>query len=87
MQAPSDQNYVKAKLGVWCVDGVTLIPISFSSSNGGMMVDTTSTIGFTPSSIDFRSENYEPCLMGQDSVSGNPIPVFVNSDGAVLADF
>lgn len=83
--APHDQNFVKAKLGVWCVDGRTLIPISIDAA-GGMMVDTTSTIGFTPGSIDFRDENYQPCWMAQNSVDGTPIPIFVNSSGAVLID-
>lgn len=82
--APHDGNWVKAKLGVLCSDGVTVLPIQIDSSNGGFMVDTVSTIGFTPGMIDFRDENYQPCWMAQNSVDGTPIPIFVNASGAVL---
>lgn len=82
--APHDQNWVKAKLGVWCVDGVTTIPIAINPENGGVLVDETSTIGFTPGSIDFRDQNYQPCWLAQNSVDGTPIPIFVNADGAIL---
>ncbi len=84
MNAPHDQNRVKAKLGVWCVDGVTLIPIAIDPVGGGLMVDTTSTIGFTPGSIDFRDENYQPCWMATNDDDGTTIPIFVNADGAIL---
>lgn len=86
MNAPTDQNHVPAKLGVWCVDGVTLIPIAIDPDNGGVMTDSVSTIGFTPGSIDFRDENYRPCWMAVNSVDGSPIPIFVNADGAILID-
>ena len=86
MNAPHDQNRVKAKLGVWCVDGRTLIPVAVDAALGGMKMDTTSTIGFTPGSIDFRDQNYQPCWMMTNSVDGSPIPLFVNADGAVLVD-
>lgn len=83
-EAPHDQNRVKAKLGVWCVDGVTVIPIAIDATTGGMKVDTTSTIGFTPGTLDFRDKNYQPCWMAQNSIDGTPIPIFVNSAGAIL---
>lgn len=83
--APHDGNFQKAKLGVWCVDGVTLIPIAIGT-DGGVMLDTTSSIGFTPGSIDFRDENYQPCWMAQTSTTGVPIPIFVNSSGAILVE-
>lgn len=86
MNTAKDQNAVPAKIGVWCEDGVTLINIAIDASSGGIKVDITSTIGFTPGSIDFRNENYRPCWMAQNSVDGTPIPIFVNSDGAVLVD-
>lgn len=86
MNAPHDQNRVKAKLGVLCTDGVTLVPISIDPGNGGLMVDLVSTIGFTPGSIDFRDENYQPCWMAENADDGSPIPIFVNADGAVLVD-
>lgn len=81
-----DNNRVPVKMGVLCTDGVTLIPIKINATNGGFEVDAVSTIGFTPGSIDFRDENYRPCWMGVDSVTGAPIPLFVNADGAVLVD-
>lgn len=86
MEAPHDQNWVKAKLGVWCVDGRTLIPIAIDAATGYMTTDQSSTIGFTPGSIDFRDQNYQPCWMAANSVDGTPIPFFVNADGAVLID-
>ena len=86
MEAPRDQNHVPAKLGVWCVDGTTVIPIAIDAATGGMHLDATSTIGFTPGSIDFRDQNYVACWMAEDSVTGAPIPIFVNADGAVLVD-
>lgn len=84
--APRDGNHVPAKLGVWCVDGRTLIPIAIDAATGGFMVDTVSTIGFVPGTIDFRDENYVPCWMGQNADDGTPIPLFVNADGAILVD-
>jgi hypothetical protein len=84
--APRDNNHITAKLGVLCTDGVTLIPISIDPVSGGINVDTVSTIGFTPGSIDFRDANYQPCWMAQNSVDGTPIPIFVNADGAILVD-
>lgn len=81
--APHDQNTIKAKLGVWCVDGVTLIPIAINT-NGEMTTDSTSVVAVPLSSIDFRDANYSPCWMGVNSVTGLPCPVFVNAAGAVL---
>jgi len=81
-----EQNSIFAKIGVLCTDGVTLVPIKIDAATGGIMVDTTSTIGFTPGSIDFRDENYRPCWMAQNADDGTPIPIFVNADGAVLVD-
>lgn len=84
MEAPHDQNWVKAKLGVLCTDGVTVIPIAIDSVTGGVEIDTVSTIGFTPGSIDFRDQNYQACWMAQNSSDGTSIPIFVNASGAVL---
>lgn len=85
--APHDANWVKAKLGVLCTDGVTLVPIAVDPVLGGVMTDTASTIGFTPGSIDFRDQNYQPCWMATNSVDGTPIPIFVNANGAILVDY
>lgn len=84
--AKRDQNRVVTKLGVWCVDGVTLIPIALNAS-GEMKTDQASTISFDPSTIDFRDENYRPCWMGVRSTDGiTPCPIFVNADGGVLIE-
>lgn len=84
--APYDENRIKAKLGVLCTDGVTLVPIAIDPATDGVKIDTVSTIGFTPGSIDFRDANYQPCWMAENSVDGTPIPIFVNADGAILVD-
>lgn len=86
MNTQRDQNHVTSKLGVLCTDGMTLIPIAINPINGGVKVDTISVISFTPGSIDFRDENYRACWIAQNSVSGLPIPIFVNANGAVLMD-
>ena len=39
-----DQNFVKTKLGVWCVDGVTTIPIAIDGATGHVKTDEVSTI-------------------------------------------
>lgn len=83
MQAPLDQNFVKGKLGVWCVDGRTTIPIAISSTSGGVMTDTTSTISYTPVNIDPRDQNFQGVWMAQDE-NGRALPINVNADGAIL---
>ena len=82
-EAPHDENFVKAKLGIWCVDGRTTIPIAINPTNGGVMVDTTSVISYTPTNIDPRDQNFQGVLMAQDE-NGLAKPVNVNSSGAVL---
>lgn len=84
MNAVADQNFVRAKLGVLNTDGVTLVAITINPVSGGFKTDTVSTISFTPGTIDFRDENYRPCWMAENSVDGTPIPIFVNSSGAIL---
>lgn len=86
MNTAKDNNFVPAKIGVLCTDGITLVNIAIDTTTGGMKVDTTSTIEFTPGSIDFRNQNYRPCWMAQNSVDGTPIPIFVNASGAILVD-
>lgn len=86
MNTAQDNNYVQAKIGVLCTDGITLINIAIDTVTGGMQIDTTSTIGFTPGSIDFRNQNYRPCWLATNSVDGTTIPIFVNSAGAILVD-
>ncbi len=85
MNAPLDQNFVKGKLGVWCVDGVTTIPIARDDA-GNMLVDTTSTISYTPVNIDPMDENFQGVWMAQGS-NGLVYPINVNINGEVLVDF
>lgn len=82
--AKQDQNHVSSKLGVWCVDGTTVITVAIDPATGGFMTDAVSTIGFTPGSIDFKDQNYNSCWMAQNSSDGTTIPIFVNSGGAIL---
>lgn len=83
--APRDDNHVPAKLGVWCVDGVTKIPIQVKTSNNGVMVDTTSSISYTPTSVDPQDENFVDVMLAQGS-DGLFYPVNVNADGAILIE-
>lgn len=84
MQAPHDQNFIKAKLGVWCGDGVTAIPLAINPANGGLTVDTTSVISYTPVPIDPHDQNFQGVAMAQGSTDGLAYPVNVNASGALL---
>lgn len=83
-KASHDQNFIKGKLGVWCFDGVTKIPIACDSS-GAVKIDTISTISYTPSPIDPRDQNYQSCWLFEGS-DGLTYPANVNADGALLVD-
>ncbi len=92
MEAPADQNRIRAKFGVLFSDGITLVPISINSSNGGMMLNTTDTVPanilalFTTSIMPRSLEYYKACWFGQSTTTGLPLPLFVDADGAVLVD-
>ena len=89
--APKDQNFVKAKLGVLFSDGVTLIPLAIDSSNGGIKVNTTDTISSdilqaVANKIP-RDSNFEPAWAAVSSTDGSVLyPIFVDATGAVLID-
>jgi len=83
MQASQDQNWVKGKLGVLCTDGVTTIPIAINESNGGMKVDTVSTISYTPVPIAPEDENFAHVMLFEGT-DGLTYPWNVNASGAVL---
>ncbi len=85
MQASLDQNFNKGKLGVWCVDGRTTIPIA-RDNLGNMLVDTNSVISYTPVNIDPIDENFQGVWMAQGS-NGLVYPINVNINGEVLVDF
>lgn len=81
-----DENRVKVWLAASYLDGTTPVPIQIDSSNGGVKVDTTHSIGFTPTPIDPRDANHTPfiCAEGDD---GNVYPLFADpATGAVLID-
>lgn len=84
--APRDQNHVPSALGVWCVDGTTKIPIKINPLNNGMMIDTTSTISYTPVPIAPKDENFVNVLLFEGT-DGLAYPWNVNADGAVLIDY
>lgn len=81
--APADQNFVRAKMGVLNTDGTTLVTIKVNESNGGMKVNTTDTISFTMTPIDRRDENFKACLLWEGT-DGLTYPWVVNSSGEVL---
>lgn len=84
MNAPLDSNFVKGKLGVWCVDGITKIPIAINA-NEEVLIDTSSNISYTPNNIDPRDENFQGVLMAQGT-NGLAYPVNVNINGCILVD-
>lgn len=81
--APHDQNFVKSRLGVWCVDGVTTIPIKINPVTQTMLIDTTSVISYIPKAIAPDDENYSRCMLFVGS-DGLTYPWNVNASGAVL---
>lgn len=84
--APHDQNFVKAKMGVLCTDGITPIPIAINPLTGEMMVDEVSVISYNPEDIAPRDNNHQPVWLGESTVDGKAIPLNVNAQGAVLVD-
>lgn len=92
MNAPHDQNFVKAKMGVLFSDGVTLVPIAINPVGGGFKVNTSDVVSAPVLALfadnrAIRDENYQPCWLGTDSTdSSHVLPIFVDADGAVLID-
>lgn len=85
-----DDNDSPTMFGVSCVDGVTPVRIKFDASSGGMLVDSSTVISFTPVSSQalLRDDNDNPCQKGVSSADGKTVlPWYVNpSNGAVLVD-
>lgn len=79
-----DDNHVPVKLGVWCVDGVTTIPIAINPVNNGVMIDSVSTVSYTPTPVDPDDENFVDVMLAQSG--GLFYPVNVNADGAILIE-
>lgn len=84
MQASRDNNHVPTKLGVLFSDGTTLVPIAINPTNGGFKVNTTDTLGVAVTQDALRDENFVHVLLGENSVDGTTIPVYVDSTGAIL---
>jgi len=82
--AIKDQNHVPSLLAVSYVDGITLVPIVINSSNSGVQIDRVNTVS-TAAMNAARDANHRTTVMGVDSVSGNPIPLFANpTTGGIL---
>ncbi len=81
-----DQNHVRTKLGVLFSDGTTLVPIAINSVNSGVKINTVDTLQVPVTEEALRDENYVDVLLGVNSVDGSTMPVYVDSDGAVLID-
>lgn len=85
-EAIRDQNHVPVWLAASYLDETVPVPIKIDSSNGGMMVDTTHSIGFTPTPIDPRDANRIPFVLAQ-GLDGLTYPLFADpATGAVLID-
>jgi hypothetical protein len=79
-----DKNHVPVLLALSYVDGTTLVPVEINAANGGIDVDRVNTVS-TSAMNAARDGNHRATLMGVDSVSGDPIPVFANpTTGGIL---
>lgn len=82
-----DDNGYPTIWGVSCVDGQTLVKIQFNPSNGGLKVDTTTTISYTPPAVYPATDGQgAPIAKAVSTVDGKTIvPWNVNpTNGAVL---
>lgn len=91
--APLDQNYVKARLGVLFSDGDTLVPIKLSSSSNAMMTNTSDSVDpailalYNAGKPIPRDANGVPAMCGQSSTNSAVVyPIFVDASGAVLIE-
>jgi len=81
-----DSNHVTTKLGVLFSDGTTLVPIAINPTNGGFKVNTVDTLQVAVTQDALRDEDFVDVLLGENSVDGTTIPVYVDTDGAILID-
>ncbi len=88
--ATRDQNGKPAWLGVSCVDRTQLVRIQMDSATGGMGVDATTVISFTPDPKDatLRDANQVgPVCAVSDADDSIVLPLYVNpATGQVLVD-
>ena len=86
MDAIRDENRITTLLALSYVDGTTLVPVEIDSTTGGVMVDITNSVS-TAAMNAARDQNHRTTLMGVDSVSGDPIPLFADPvTGGILID-
>ena len=82
-----DENRTTVWLAASYLDGTTPVPIQINSSNGGVLIDTTHSIGFTPTPIDPRDNNRVPFVCAVSSTDGLLYPLFADpATGAILID-
>lgn len=87
MDAIRDENRVPVWMATSYLDGTTLVPIKIDSVTRGIQIDTSHTIGFSPTKIAGRDNNHVHVLMGASSVDGTPFPVLADPvTGAILID-
>lgn len=84
--AKKDDNGYAAWTGLSSTDGITPVRITINPSDGGMMIDTATVIGFTPRNCSVNDANSVPTKTGISSTDATKIiPVYVNpATGAVL---
>lgn len=82
-----DDNGYPTAFGLSSTDGVTPVRIKFNPSNGGMKVDTTTVISFTPAMRTATDQNDQPVSKAVSDVDGVVLPIYVEpATGAVLID-
>lgn len=82
-----DDNGVPTWSGLSLVDGTTVVPIKVNPSNGGVKIDFTSSIAFTPRTSAARDANNVATRLGQRDGASTVLPVYVNPvTGGVLID-
>lgn len=79
-----DQNHVTTKLGVLFSDGTTLVPIAVNEATGAVLTNNSDTLQVPVTEEALRDENYRHVLLGENSVDGTTIPVYVDSEGKIL---
>lgn len=88
--AYKDENDVSTWIGVSCVDPTKIVRITLNSSNGGLSIDATTVISFTPdpAHATLRDVNGVPVKTAVSDADPDVIlPLYVNpSTGAILID-
>ncbi len=89
-RSQKDENGVNSWIGVSCVDPTKTVRITIDAISGGMSIDATTVISFTPdpSHATLRDENGVPVTCGISDVDDSVIfPLYVNpANGKVLVD-